>query len=78
MLHTWRNTFRHQLEISLRKWRVVAAEGKREDDKAAGEEVEHPDADEEGHGAAGEDEVEGGDEDPDAERSGNNAKDNGE
>ena len=40
--------------------------------------MEQPDADEEGHGAAGEDEVEGGDEDADAERSGNNAKDNRE
>ena len=78
MLHAWRNTLWHQLEIPLGKWRVVTAKGKRDDDQAAGKEVEQPDADVEGHGAAGEDEVEGGDEDADAERPSNNAKDNRE
>ena len=55
---------------------MVAAEGKRQHDDDAGDEVEQGDADEEGHGAAGEDQVGGGDEHSSAECSSHNTKDN--
>ena len=53
-----------------------AAESKRQHDDDAGDEVEQGDADEEGHGAAGEHQVGGGDEHSSAECSSYNTKDN--
>ena len=55
---------------------MVAAENKGQHDDDAGDEVEQGDADEEGHGAAGEDQVGGGDEHSSAECSSYDTKDN--
>ena len=55
---------------------MIAAESKRQHDDDAGDEVEQGDADVEGHGAAGEDQVGGGDEHSSAECSSHYTKDN--
>ena len=55
---------------------MIAAECKRQHDDDAGDEVEQGDADEEGHGAAGEDQVGGGDEHSSAKSFSHYTKDN--
>ena len=55
---------------------MIAAESKRQHDDDAGDEVEQSDADEEGHGAAGKDQVGGGDKHSSAKCSSYNTKDN--